>query len=189
LKRPAERQAIAFRSVNQRGAPGYAAGLQRHHLLPRQLLHADCFSALLEAVGCESIGYHDFRCNGLLLPCDDVAAARIGLPLHRGPHRDYNVMVIERVGQIERGWSHRRLRDPDAAREEALFRLRLLQSALRRRLLSPGRRPILLNRRQLAAPTLDFSELDAMAEMLWGALEADQRAGAASVSASEPFAA
>jgi hypothetical protein len=161
-----------------RGVAGYDAGLQRHHLLPRQLLRADCFAALLDAVGCEAIGYHDFRRNGLLLPCDDRAAARIGLPLHRGPHRDYNAMVIERVGQIERGWSHRRLREPADARGEALFRLRLLQSALRRRLLDSRRRPILLNRRQLAAPSLDFTELDAMADMLWSDLERDQAEGA-----------
>jgi hypothetical protein len=165
------RRAIPFRSVNLPGAADYRAGLQRHHLLPLQLLHRDSFAALLDAVGCEAIGYHDFRFNGLLLPCDDDAAARFGLPLHRGPHNDYNAMVIERVGQIERAWSHRRLSQPDAAREEALFRLRLLQSGLRRRLLDSDRRPMLLNRRRLAAPSLDFAELDAMAEMLWGALE------------------
>jgi hypothetical protein len=173
------RQSISFRSVNLPGAAGYNAGLQRHHLLPRQLLGESCFAALLGAVGCEAIGYHDFRRNGLLLPCDDGAAARIGLPLHRGPHRDYNAMVMERVGQIEHGWSRRRLREPGQAREEALFRLRLLQGALRRRLLDSRRRPILLNRRQLAAPSLDFAELDAMADLLWGDLETDQAEGAA----------
>jgi hypothetical protein len=135
-------------------------------------LYAPGFAALIAVLGREGIGYDDFRCNGLLLPSSDCAAARIGLPLHRGPHRDYNAMVIERVGGIERTWARNRQIDADAAREEALFRLRLVQGALRRRLLNPRGAPMLLNRRQLVAPSLDFTELDAMAEMLWGELEA-----------------
>ena len=144
--------------------------MQRHHLLPRQLLSQRCFDLLFDAIGCERIGYHDFRANGLLLPCEDRAAARIGLPLHRGPHRSYNAMVIERVGQIERSWAARRWCEPRGARVEATMRLQLLQQALRRRLLDPRRRPLALNRRQLVAPQLDFTELDAMADALWGEL-------------------
>jgi hypothetical protein len=34
---------------------------------------------------------------------------------------------------------------------------------------------MLLNRRQLVEPGLDFTDLDAMAEMLWGELEAVQQ--------------
>ena len=41
---------------------------------------------MLEMVGTERIGFDDFRSNGLLLPANDTAAVRIGLPLHRGPH-------------------------------------------------------------------------------------------------------
>jgi A nuclease family of the HNH/ENDO VII superfamily with conserved AHH len=181
---------IPFRSVNLPGIAGYDPGLQRHHLLPRQLLHEPCFARLIEIVGRESIGYDDFRCNGLLLPASERMALRIGLPLHRGPHRDYNAMVIARVGQIESGWGRRRLCEPGAAREEALFRLRLLQRGLRRRLLDPRRRPILLNRRQLVGPAIDFAELDAMAEMLWGELEGVQaEVEAPSFAASELLAA
>ena len=46
-------------------------------------------------------GFDDFRRNGLLLPANDAAAIRLGLPLHRGPHHSYNELVFERVGQIE----------------------------------------------------------------------------------------
>lgn len=159
---------LSFREVNRAGTAGYDAGLQRHHLLPRQLLGQRCFGALFDAVGCERVGYHDFRANGLLLPASEATARRTGLPLHRGPHRAYNGMVIERVGQIERGWAVQRGHDAFAAREQATMRLRLLQGALRRRLLAPDRRPIALNRRALVAPALDFAELDAMAEALWG---------------------
>ena len=109
------RQRLSFRSVNRRDAPGHEPGLQRHHLLPRQLLSWRSLRPMLEAVGVERIGFDDFRSNGLLLPASDTAAIRIGLPLHRGPHRTYNELVIERVGQIEASWAAQRLRAPEVA--------------------------------------------------------------------------
>lgn len=164
------RQRLSFRAVNRRGKPGYDAGLQRHHLLPRQILTENCFRPFLDALGRDSLNFDDFRSNGLLLPAADDAAVRFGLPLHRGPHRDYNVMVIERVGQIEAGWSARRLRTPEVALSEALERLRWLQRALRRRLLAQ-QRPLRLNRRDPLGRGFDFTELDAMADQLWPATQ------------------
>ena len=161
------RQRLPFRRVNRRGDPDYQQGMQRHHLLPRQLISQRCFGALFDAVGWDRLGFEDFRRNGLLLPCDAEAAVRIGLPLHRGPHRAYNGLVAERVGQIEDSWARQRRAIPERAIDQAFMRLNLLQSALRRRLLSadwPRRRmspAVALN------PTLDFSELDAMADILW----------------------
>lgn len=140
--------------------------MQRHHLLPRQLLSARCFGRLFERLGHDRIGFDDFRQNGLLLPSTEPAAVRIALPLHRGPHRDYNAVVFERVGQIERGWALGRRRAPEDALEDALMRLTLLQRALRRRLLSDRRR-LLLNRADPLGTGRDFTELDAVAEMLW----------------------
>jgi hypothetical protein len=140
--------------------------MQRHHLLPRQLLSTRCFASLFERLGRERVGFDDFRRNGLLLPCTERAAMRFGLPLHRGPHRDYNALVFERVGQIEGGWAARRWRAPEGALEEALMRLALLQRALRRRLLADRSR-LLLNRTDPLGRGRDFTELDAMAERLW----------------------
>lgn len=164
------RQRIAFRAVNRREAPDYDPGLQRHHILPRQLTSRPCFAPLLTALGCERLGLEDFRRNGLLLPANDDAAVRIGLPLHRGPHRSYNEMVIERVGQIEHGWSSTRLRAPEVALMEAHERLALLQRALRRRLLAQHRR-LRLNSRDPLGSGVDFAELDAMAAVLWPVTE------------------
>ena len=110
--------------------------MQRHHLLPLQLLSARCFGPLFERIGRDRVGFDDFRRNGLLLPATERSALRIGLPLHRGPHGRYNEMVVERVGQIEEDWSTMRLRAPEVALEQALMRLTLLQAALRRRLLA-----------------------------------------------------
>ena len=161
---------LSFRAVNRCGAPGYDPGLQRHHLLPRQILGRNCFGPMLDAVGRGRLCFDDFRSNGLLLPANDRAAVRIGLPLHRGPHRDYNAMVIERVGQIEAGWSAARLRAPEVALVDALHRLELLQRALRRRLLAQQLR-LRLNRSDPLGTGADFSELDAMAELLWPATD------------------
>lgn len=165
-----DRRRLAFRSVNRPGRPGYDPGMQRHHLLPCQILKKRCFHPLLDCLGESRFSFDDFRSNGLLLPADDGAAIRFGLPLHRGPHRAYNAMVIERVGQIEAGWSARRMRVPDSALIEALERLHWLQRALRRRLLSE-RRPFRLNRRDPVGRGFDFSELDAMADQLWPATQ------------------
>lgn len=171
--RPATRQRLPFLAVNRTGATDYDPGLQRHHILPRELLSLPAFRPLVVTLGVERIGFDDFRSNGLLLPANDRAAITIGLPLHRGPHRKYNQLVFERVGQIEASWSALRLRSPEAALREALERLRLLQRALRRRLLDQHRR-LRLNRRDPLGSGVDFTELDAMVAQLWPANEPDQ---------------
>lgn len=159
---------MTFRAVNARGEEGYDPGLQRHHLLPCQLLSQRCFGALFAEVGRARVGFDDFRRNGLLLPATENASIRTGMPLHRGPHRRYNEVVIARVGRIEVSWAAARRHDEAAALAEALLRLHLLQSALRRQLLSQRRR-VLLNRNDPVGTGFDFSELDAMAESLWAA--------------------
>jgi hypothetical protein len=166
------RAALPFRSVNVRGADGYCAGLQRHHVLPRQLLDAPGIADLIDEIGADNLGFHDFRRNGLLLPATDEEAMRLGLPLHRGPHQSYNELVIERMGQIEAGWQKRRRgRRGDHALIEALLRIDLLQRALRRRLLDPANwRGSPLHARD---PALDYSHLDRMADALWAETETE----------------
>ncbi|WP_241255156.1 AHH domain-containing protein [Altererythrobacter sp. BO-6] len=164
----ARRPPLPFRSVNRRSDPTYDPGLQRHHLLPRQLLSRRCFGRFFDAVGVKQVGFDDFRSNGLMLPATEDRAWQFGMPLHRGPHRYYNAMVIERVGCIEARWAEATAQDPGEALEEALMRLALLQSALRRRLLDERRRMV-LNRNDPLGTGFDFTELDAMAEMLWNA--------------------
>ena len=161
------RARIPFRSVNRREHPGYEAGMQRHHLLPCQLPSQRCFEPLFGTIGRERLGFDDFRCNGLLLPASGESAVRMRLPLHRGPHRAYNAMVAERVGQIEAGWARLRRTPPEIALDQALMRLNLLQRALRRRLLRPDGSRIPLNRSDPYWAGLDFAELDAIADALW----------------------
>ena len=159
---------LPFRAVNRSGTAEHDPALQKHHLLPRQALNKRCFTGLIETVGADRIGFDDFRCNGLLLPAREDAALRLALPLHRGPHRRYNEMVIQRMGRIERRWSLQKQSRPDEAAAVALIRLALLQRALRRRLLDV-RKPLRLNRKDRQAARVDFTDLDAMAGLLWEA--------------------
>jgi hypothetical protein len=167
----AARCQLPFRAVNRPGSATYDPALQRHHVLPRQLLALGCLGRMFEALDPRRVGFEDFRRNGLLLPARTSAARRLALPLHRGPHRAYNAMVIERVGQIEARWVRTHPASSRLAREEALFRLALLQRALRRRLLDPPGARLLLNRHDPLGTGFDFTELDAMAEHLWGATQ------------------
>lgn len=161
------RQALPFRAVNQSGSADYDPGMQRHHILPKQLLSQRCFGPMFDMIGRDRVGFDDFRSNGLLLPSHDAAAIKLALPMHRGPHRDYSALVMERVGQVEARWSGICGKAPEVAMVEAVQRLTLLQKALRRRLLRPQARPMMLNRYDPMQRHLDFTELDAMVDMLW----------------------
>lgn len=159
---------LSFRAVNRKGSADYQAGLQRHHLLPRQLVNRRCFGRFLDCLGRDRVGLHDFRANGLLLPSNSGEALRTGLPLHRGPHRLYSELVIERIGQIEQGWVNARACNADRATLEALMRMKLLQRALRKKLLQNNAGKALLNRHDPLGNGSDFTDLDAMADAIWG---------------------
>ncbi|WP_225207211.1 AHH domain-containing protein [Novosphingobium huizhouense] len=165
------RPSLPFRAVNQPGLPGYNPGLQRHHVLPRQLATTPALAAMMDSLGVD-VGIDDFRRNGLLLPATDSEAERMALPLHRGPHREYSDLVLERVGQVERRWARARRRNPELATREALMRMDCIQRALRRRLLDPARweGPALHRNdptRARRERALDYADLDAMAVLLW----------------------
>ena len=157
---------MPFRAVNRRDQPGYDQHLQRHHLLPRQIMRTTSLRAMLETLGNRRIGFDDFRRNGMLLPSRESASVRMGMPLHRGPHRQYNEMVIERVGAIDREWRRRKANDQDQACIDAILSLRRLQMQLRLQLLD-RHTPVALHRRCPVGTGIDFSTLDAMADLLW----------------------
>ena len=88
--------------------------------------------------------------------------------MYRGPHRTYNAMCMKRVGCIEAHWVAQYRHSQRQTCEDALERLSLLQSALRRRLFDQSRRTV-LNRHDPALVQHDFAQLDVMAELLWAA--------------------
>lgn len=159
-----------FASVNRRGRTGYRSGWQKHHLLPRQTFGRRSFAAMFSSISPHGEWFDDFNVNGVLLPGTEAAALNARLPLHRGPHRVYNELVFERVGAVEMEWSHTRSRDELLARDVALARIRLIQRGLARGLERGGDGPFVLNRRDPIGRDKDYSELDAMADVLWGAV-------------------
>ena len=118
----------------------------------------------MNAVGPLGFAAGDFRSNGLLLPACESVAMRDARPLHRGPHPRYSEMVMERVAQIEAGFSasHRHAHDVI----DAHCRLRLLQRALKRALDGPTCW-VPLNRRDPMSRKVDFTALDDAVDLLW----------------------
>ncbi|KEO91291.1 hypothetical protein EH31_01115 [Erythrobacter longus] len=131
-----------------------------------QLLTKRYFGRMFESIGRARVGLDDFRFNGLLLPSTEQASVQTGLPLHRGPHPVYNELVIERVASIESRWELVQKKDPETARREALDRMRLLQRALRIRLINADK-GFVLNRKDPLGTGFNFDTLDAMAEQIW----------------------
>ena len=128
---------------------------------------------MFASIGTVTVGFDDFRFNGLLLPATEQASLDTGLPLHRGPHPIYNELVIERVGRIESRWELVQRKNPRIARREALERMRLLQRALRLRLITEEK-TFVLNRKDPLGTGFDFSTLDAMAEKIWSSTESQR---------------
>ena len=77
-------------------------------------------------------------------------------------------MVIERVGEIEATWAALRVSDCEAAGHAAIDQLHTLQNTLRKQLLDETR-PIQLNSKDPVGPGVDFTDLEAMSEILWAA--------------------
>lgn len=163
-----ERAILPFARINRSGSPGHDPALQKHHLLPLALISGGRFERFLSAIDPGGRLFADFRVNGLLLPCRERQALRLGLPLHRGPHPRYSEIVWQRVGQIEREWAGSTDQVPASARTNSRMRLALLQRGLRRLLIAPGRR-LRLNTSDPLGYGRDFTELDRMAELLWAA--------------------
>jgi hypothetical protein len=166
----APRAVLSFARVNRPGFSGHDPEMQKHHLLPLALIARGTFARFFEAVDPASELFLDYRANGMLLPCREHQVLRLGLPLHRGPHPRYSELVWQRVGQIERAWSAERRSKACAARRASRMRLALLQRALRRQLLAPGRRAH-LNTRDPLGQGRDFTVLDRMAKQLWAATQ------------------
>ena len=160
-------ESFADATIASNICPGALRQIAQDKADGRRLVLATASYRLYAKAIADRLGFDDFRSNGLLLPASSESALRMQLPLHRGPHRDYNSMVSERVGQIEGDWSRMRLVAPEIALDQALMRVDLLQRALRRRLLTPERARMRLNRRDPLGTGLDFAELDALADALW----------------------
>ncbi|MXO64628.1 AHH domain-containing protein [Altericroceibacterium endophyticum] len=171
------RSVLHFRHVNIPGNPDYNPALQKHHILPCAVMVDGVFGPFLESIGFNRRAFSDFRKNGILLPCLEQGAWQLGLPLHRGPHPNYNTLVCERLSMVEASWAKERRSNLAAARIHALYRIDLIQRALRRLLLSRRMRNS-LNRKDpnyTSAPVSSppIIELDMFADHMWAEMEGE----------------
>lgn len=80
----------------KRQPPGY----QRHHLIPVNIMRSPAFAKLFGLIALAGFNPHCFVNNGFLLPATEDKSVQTGLPLHRGPHREYDVFVAECLNAI-----------------------------------------------------------------------------------------
>jgi hypothetical protein len=119
---------LNFAMVNTRGSRDFIEGWQRHHLIPKQCTRdarTRGFFSVMHNVG---FRLNDFRTNGILLPSTQAQAALASLPVHSGPHPEYNLRIIDAVGFIARQFNF--AEDPREA-HAALSHIRLVQARLR----------------------------------------------------------
>jgi A nuclease family of the HNH/ENDO VII superfamily with conserved AHH len=76
--------------------PGY----QRHHLIPVNIVQSYAFAKLFSFIAPAGFKPHCFLNNGHLLPATEVESVKTGLPLHRGPHRQYDDLIAECLNMI-----------------------------------------------------------------------------------------
>ena len=156
---------IPFSKINKSGGADYNAKYQRHHLIPLQAYSEPRFGALFSELREVGFSIDDFSTNGVLLPCEEGEAYHSGMPLHRGPHPQYNELVMDRLDAIERTARSASA----AARPHSMLRDRvwLFQKALARGLKRSENQAYVLNNRDPVRAEGNFEELDACVDILW----------------------
>ncbi|MDZ7587701.1 MAG: AHH domain-containing protein [Parasphingorhabdus sp.] len=140
---------------------------QRHHLLPVQCHNIALINNRLLALTPLGFSLSEFESNGIYLPSTENGAMRYGLPLHRGPHPRYNQLVMERLLRI-----FKRTNIYYSAIDSLyweLFRVRILQKALRLALLRGSMQSVILNKRDPMRSRHDLTLLDERIDSLWSA--------------------
>jgi A nuclease family of the HNH/ENDO VII superfamily with conserved AHH len=97
---------LRFRSVNQRASVGYRNGWQRHHLIPQQIEGQGEAGNVIASIVRFGFSLDDFARNGMLLPGSEPVASASGLPVHAGPHPNYNRRVARLVAGIGEQTQH-----------------------------------------------------------------------------------
>jgi A nuclease family of the HNH/ENDO VII superfamily with conserved AHH len=78
-------------------------GWHRHHILPTNIRRYPDLRDFLGGIGDLDGWLEDFGANGMFLPAVESVARATRLPLHRGPHRTYNAIVIDALDGIRLG--------------------------------------------------------------------------------------
>jgi len=120
-------------------------------------------------LGRHGFAFNHFASNGILLPAKAGEARISGLALHRGPHPGYNAIVLERIERIRIDALGRGMAGTAGGAHETIWRLRLLQRALRRTLDGSAPRWVWLNRRDPMRLYADAPALDRQIYAMFGA--------------------
>jgi hypothetical protein len=114
--------------VNTRGSLEFVEGWQRHHLIPQQCIRDARTRSFFSVMHGQGFRLNDFSTNGILLPTTHVQAALSRLPVHSGPHPEYNLKIIDAIGLLAN-----RFNFANCPREAhaALSHVRLIQARLR----------------------------------------------------------
>jgi hypothetical protein len=75
-------------------------GFQRHHVIPVNVMRRRSFAKLFDLIATAGFDPNCFLNNGFLLPATEEKSAETGLPLHRGPHRQYDDLISECLNMI-----------------------------------------------------------------------------------------
>lgn len=130
-------------------------GFQRHHVIPVNIIGSGVFAGLFALVVQVGFSPHSFVANGLLLPSTEAMAVQTGLPLHRGPHKQYDELIAEGLNII---WEQMR-RGRTADNVTTLRLLSEFVGQIRRTLQHDG--ALLLNRNDSRCTHRPLSRLDA----------------------------
>jgi A nuclease family of the HNH/ENDO VII superfamily with conserved AHH len=143
-------------SFREMGIKCRVEGFHRHHIIPIEVIERPVFSIMfghLRAIGFDP---QDFGTNGMHLPCTEKMAITFELPLHRGPHPQYNELVADRVATMAK-----------LPVGDAYINIRLLQHILRRGL----RRSCTLRPESACGLDIDFRTLEMEANHLHGLID------------------
>ncbi len=122
---------MAHRALFRAEWPPTRPGFQRHHLIPLSVRNSPQFSAFFDGLLVHGFSLNDFCSNGQYLPATPALALRSGWALHRGPHRRYSEVVRARIETIRIEHIRMRRDGQRMAADVTIFRLRLVQSAMR----------------------------------------------------------
>jgi A nuclease family of the HNH/ENDO VII superfamily with conserved AHH len=139
------------------------AGWHRHHIVPRQITRFADLRTFVQRLALTGFSLDDFAKNGLFLPSEEAVAVRHKLPLHRGAHRLYNEIVIDRLHHLD--LRAKRNKCPDA---DTLRAVRWLQRQLACSLSAAGRNDqlVVLSGRDPFGQTPLLDALDRMTDEL-----------------------
>ncbi len=108
------------------------AGYQKHHLIPVEVYSSRAFEGLFVQIRTLGFDPRDFSTNGIWLPATEKEAWLSGLPLHRGPHPHYSMLVRESIHTLLERHCLRKGALSNAV--ERAKRVHYLQGSLRRAL-------------------------------------------------------